>query len=239
MPTPSRSKQMKQMQKSAQRKRVRAQIRHQGTQLSHPNVKETLRSAGGWKIYEVLLTKDWQQPNELVQAIVARRSPSGVIATGVFLIDLGCLGVKQATAGVFGSVPEYEERLRERIIERQPMAEADLNLVAKILREGVAYARSLGFEPDPDYRDAVLILGAADPSKCDVPVHLGGPDGKPFLVAGPYDDARAIIAKLASKCGPDGFHYLAPIDPGGMPGIEQLFNTLEDDEEDEDEDGAE
>ena len=235
MPSPSRSKQMKQMQKAAQRKRVRAQLRHQETQISHPNVKETMRSAGGWKLHEVLLTRDWQDPEGLVQAIVARRSPAGVIAAGVFLVDLACLGVKRASAGVFRSVPEYEETLRDSVTTSQPMEVADLDLVAKILREGITYARSLGFEPDPEYRTAVLILGTADPTRCDTPVRLGGSDGKPFFFAGPRDDAKAVIATLLAKCGPGGFDYVVPIHPDGQPITGSELDAIAYDDEEIDE----
>jgi len=96
-------------------------------------------------------------------------------------------------------------------VSGQYWIQADLNLVAKIIREAIAYAKDLGFKPDPDYRDAMLVLGDADPGACDVPVPLGGQDGKPFFIAGPYDNVDRIIAKLTRKLGPDGFYFLVPI----------------------------
>jgi len=143
-----------------------------------------------------------------VQIVVARRSPWGEVATGTFLVDLGCLGVKTGFASLFGSVREYERKLRERVLQNQTMVPADLNLVAKIIREGIAYASQLGFSPDPDYRDADILLCDADPQACDVEVPLGGKEGKPFFISGPFDDVPRIIAQLENKLGPDGFHYL-------------------------------
>ncbi|MFQ5854215.1 MAG: hypothetical protein ACE5LU_01025 [Anaerolineae bacterium] len=70
-----------------------------------------------------------------------------------------------------------------------------------------------GVSPDPDYRDAMLVLGDADPEACPDDIPLGGEDGKPFFVAGPYDDVPAIMAQLTKAVGPDGFTYLVPIDP--------------------------
>ena len=90
------------------------------------------------------------------------------------------------------------------------MVKADLNLVAKIIREAITYAKDLGFEPDPDYRDAMLVLGNADPDACDVPIPLGK-DGKPFFIAGPYDNVDRIMAKLTRKLGSGGFHFIAPL----------------------------
>lgn len=93
------------------------------------------------------------------------------------------------------------------------MVPADLNLVAKIIREGIAYARELGFSPDPDYRDAMAVLGDADPDACPDEIPLGGKDGRPFFFAGPYDDVEAIMAQLTRVCGPDGFGFVVPIGP--------------------------
>jgi hypothetical protein len=103
--------------------------------------------------------------------------------------------------------------MRDSITSQQKMAKADIDLVAKIIREAIAYARELGFRPDPDYRDAMPVLGDADPDACDVKVPLGGEDGKPFFIAGPYDNADRIMAQLTRKLGPDGFHYMIGADP--------------------------
>lgn len=153
-----------------------------------------------------------------MQIIVARRSGTGQIATASFLVDLGCLGVKSAFASLFESEAEYEQQLRWRLMSQQEMVPADLNLVAKIIREAIAYARRLGFRPDPDYRDAMLVLGDADPDACPEPIPLGGKDGKPLFIAGPYDDVDAIMNQLMKVCGPDGFHYLVP-----LTGDEEFF----------------
>jgi len=64
----------------------------------------------------------------------------------------------------------------------------------------------------------MLVLGDADPDACDVPIPLGGKDGKPFFIAGPYDNVDRIMAKLTRKLGPDGFHFLFPVS-----GDEEIF----------------
>src|SRR6185437_1779363 len=99
-------------------------------------------------------------------------------------------------------------------------------LAAKVIREGVAYARRYGFKPDRDYYEAVSLLEGADPDACDAHVPLGK-DGKPFFVAGPYDNAQRIIAQLTRTAGPGNFDFIAPVDM--LPDF-----LLEDDEDDED-----
>jgi len=132
-------------------------------------------------------------------------------------VDLGCLGVKSAFGRVFNTLREYRE-LRDGMMGRQDMVQADINLVAKIIREAITYAQDLGFKPDPDYRDAMPVLGGADPDACSTPVPLGSKDGKPLFIAGPYDNVDRIIAKLTRKLGPDGFYYMVPIG-----GDEEIF----------------
>lgn len=156
-------------------------------------------------------SQSWRDTTQLTQIVVARRAPDGRVAAGVFLVDLACLGVKDGFARLFNSRWEYERELRSRITESQPMEQADLNLAAKIIREAINYAANLGFSPHPDSADAMLVLGKADPDACDVPIPLGGPNGKPLYIAGPYDDVQAIMNRLLRKLGPDGFDYMVPL----------------------------
>ena len=212
----------KRRQKGRQRKAAkRKQKRAISTRPRLTGGRALLRAAGGWTLHECLLTKTWQEPGEIIQILVVRRSPTGQIAVGTFLVDLGCLGVKSAFGRPLHSMQEYRE-LRDGMKANQDMNKADINLAAKIIREAIAYAEELGFKPDPDYRDAMLVLGDADPETCDVPIPLGK-DGKPFFVAGPYDNVDRIMSKLTRKLGPDGFTYIVPIG-----GDEEVFLLDED-----------
>jgi hypothetical protein len=201
----------KRQQKARQRKEAKRKEKRSLLRQLFQSPRALLRASGNWPLRECLLTKEWQKEGAIVQILVARRSPSGQIATGMFLVDLGCLGVKSAFASLFDTRRDYERKLRATITSQQDMIKADLNLVAKIIHEAIAYAQDLGFKPDPDYRDAMLVLGGADPDACDVPIPLGGRDGKPLFIAGPYDKVDRIMAKLTRKLGPDGFNFLFPV----------------------------
>ena len=207
----------KQRQKARRRKAARLKKKRIPSRLRDLSPRGLLRASGNWPLHECLLAEEWQKEGAIIQILVARRSPTGQIATGTFLVDLGCLGVKSAFASLFDTRREYKQKLRAGMMARQEMIKADLNLVAKIIREGIAYAQDLGFKPDLDYRDAMLVLGDTDPDACDVPIPLGK-DGKPFFIAGPYDNVDRIMAKLTRKLGPDGFTYLVPIS-----GDEEVF----------------
>ncbi len=204
----------KKRQKALQRKKAKRKQKQTKTQqLSRPGARTLLRQAGSWPLREVLLTEEWDQEGALIQILVARQSDLGQIAVGVFLVDLGCLGVKNAYARLLESHHEYQE-LRQGMTSRQALIPAELDLVAKIIEAGIAYADQFGFKPNPDYHQAKAILGKADPHACAVHIPLGGPEGKPFFIAGPYDNVDRIIAKLTKAVGPDGFNYLVSVGPG-------------------------
>jgi hypothetical protein len=213
----------KRRQKALQRKATKRKQKRASPKPRPAKGRALLRAASGWPLHECLLTKTWQEPGEITQILVARHSITGQIAVGTFLVDLGCLGVKNAFVALFDSQREYERELRSGMKAQQAMIKADLNLAAKIIREAIAYAEDLGFKPHHDYRDAMLVLGDADPEACDVPIPLGGKDGKPFFVAGPYDNVDRIMSKLTRKLGPDGFTHIVPIG-----GEEEVFLLNED-----------
>ncbi len=176
--------------------------------MSRPqSARALLRASASWPLHECLLAKEWQKEGAIMQILVARRSAAGQIAAGAFLVDPCCLGVKNAFARLFDLRRDYERELRDGMVEAQEMIEADLNHVAKIIRDTIAYAKGLGFKPNADYRYAMQVLGGADPDACDVPIQLGGADGRPIFFSGPHDNVDRIMAKLTRKLGPDGFEY--------------------------------
>ncbi|MBI2942399.1 MAG: hypothetical protein HYY04_18375, partial [Chloroflexi bacterium] len=199
MPQDPRRRQKSVERKSIKRKQKQLAVRRQ-VAPQPTSARATIRLAAHWPLYECLITRDWSREGGLVQIVVARRSPAGEIAAGVFLVDLGCLGVKNAFARLFDTRTEYEA-LRQHVMDTQPLVSADLNLAAKVIRESIAYARQLGFEPHRDYHDAAVLLAGADPDACDARIPLGK-DGKPFYVSGPHDNVERIVAKLNRTVGP-------------------------------------
>jgi hypothetical protein len=161
-------------------------------------------AAADGSLHECLVSRTWQEPGEIVQILVAR-SAGNYIAVAGFLVDLGCLGVKNALTSLL-SPAEYA-RFRRTFASTQPMRPAELNLVAKIIQEGIAYAESFGFRPHPDYREASLLLDGADPAACPTPIPVGV-DGKPFFIPGPDDDVPKVLRQLERAVGKGNYHYV-------------------------------
>ena len=179
------------------------------------------RPAGGmaivtrWPIYEVLVSPTWPDTTRLTSVWVSRRAlDTEKTAVTHMLVDLGCLGVKSALVKRFSTLADYDE-FRAKAMGVQPMLPADLDLVAKILYTAVDYAAELGFKPDFVFNQAEIFLDGAQPEQCAIAVPVGGPDGKPFFINGPYDDVDRVIATLRRTVGDGNFNYMIQAGPGG------------------------
>lgn len=176
-----------------------------------------LHQSPQWPLYESLLSLAWNEGDSLPTMLVARQSPrSGKIAAASFMVDLHCMGVKSTFVRICKSADDYEKRMRTPLFNTQYMEDAPLNLIAKIIREGLAFGERLGFSPDPEFHQARRLLGDVDPDTCDTPVHLGDKDGKPLYIPGPHDDVEHVLATLTRTVGPEGFTFREEAGPLSM-----------------------
>lgn len=156
----------------------------------------------------------WDQG--LGHVLISRVLPDRRVAFAMFLLDLYCLGVKDAMFDI-GERGHYDRQMYGRMTGAFATVTLEPACARKLIEGGVAYARDLGLPPHPDYNKAKLIFGDTDPQACER-TFVYGKDGKPFFVAGPNDNSERctrIIRTLSERYGPDGFHYLLPIAPAG------------------------
>lgn len=139
--------------------------------------------------------------------IIRQERASRVTACG-FLVDVYCLGVKNAAGPVpmgSGAVQEFSGKYFSAFDD--PPVSVPLELAQAVVHGAVTYARALGFEPHPDFDAAVPYLGMpAGPS----PIRFGR-DGKPFYVSGPYDKPQAVIQTLEATVGAGNYHYMVHV----------------------------
>ena|SRR6516225_4543215 len=138
----------------------------------------------------------------------SRPLPGGRVAVGCFLLDVFCLGVKNA---LMSTMPrdEYARRRRNWSTAEtlQPVSAACFR---KLVEGGVAYARDLGFSPHRDYAEASQVFGEVETTACPTRFEYGH-EGKPFYVSGPHETARqveAIVEQLERRKGAGNYHYL-------------------------------
>ncbi len=196
--------------KAAKRKEVRAARKASSGGSGAMAHMDRLIESGVMPIHECLAPEELDQSG-IGTVFVSRRMPDGDILMSSFLLDVYCLGVKDAFIRV-ASEMEYTGNLRiaARNEHHKPI---DPACARKLVEGAVAYAADLGFAPHPDYRSAKNIFGDIDPDECPTEFTYGK-DGKPFYIAGPNENRAKrdkIIGTLERKFGMDGFEYILPV----------------------------
>jgi hypothetical protein len=166
-------------------------------------------------VHECLMTSELFDVG-IGNVILSRKMPGGDIAVGLFLVDVYCLGVKDAFLALRTEV-DYEEIIDSRF-GREKLETLHPTCARKLVEGSVAYASDLGLNPHKDYAGARRIFGDLDPDACPRTFEYGK-DGKPFYMSGPNDTparSRKIIETLTKKVGEGNFHYTLALDPEEM-----------------------
>jgi hypothetical protein len=142
--------------------------------------------------------------------VAVRHLPSGSVGVSIFLVDVWCLGIKDAFFRVT-SRRELEEHM-SRMSGEYPLRPIDPSVARKLLHDAASYAASLGLPPSENFANVELIFG-------DTPLaeetFSFGKDGKPFYVSGPNDTParqRRIMDTLAKHAGPKRFDFMVEAD---------------------------
>src|SRR5260370_27895552 len=159
--------------------------------------------------------------------LLSRQLPNGAIALAMFLVDRYCLGVKDALADITGRFT-YESDYLGKMRGQFQVRKLDPRAARKLIEGAVDYARQFGFPPHVDYHVARHLFGDLDGGACAEEFEFGK-DGKPIFIAGPHDTperCRQIMSMLEHRYGPDGYHYLIPMNPADE--AEMLDETADD-----------
>ena len=163
--------------------------------------------------YEAFAHQGFQERG-ITDVVVTRTDDAGWLQAAVLLVDLYCLGVKDAFVTEMPAT-DWPETL-ERIIPAQDRVALHPACARKLVEGVVAYTEALGFAPHRDYKKARRVFGSVNSGDCPQ-TFTYGKDGKPSFVAGPNDDAERIdrvMRALTAKFGEGGFHYILPTEPG-------------------------
>jgi hypothetical protein len=165
-----------------------------------------LRGAAKWTIVKALVAHElWDQG--IGHAVIVRQEPERLLVVGFFLVDVYCLGVKDAFWRS-GTSQDIEDMIAHLETVQSLRATAP-SCLAKIVKGAIDFAQSFGFPPHPDYRHASMLLDGIDPSTCPNQYTFGR-NGKPFYIRGPYDSlekATAISRRVQNAQG----HYVVAL----------------------------
>lgn len=157
-------------------------------------------------IYECLMPQDLFESG-IGHIVISRKLENENILIAMFLLDIFCLGVKDAFIKEV-SLAEYNN-IVNTLEEDQTFNFVSPSYAYKLVENLVTYAKNLGFKPHSEYKKAQKIFEGIDINECKEEFFFGK-DGKPFYINGPYDDAnkiRKILGKLTDKLGTSGFNF--------------------------------
>lgn len=175
----------------------------QPTSEDRKYIKEAARKVPIDKCYA---TTDWPTSG-MAQVVVTRKKKSGRYVVGVYLLDTFCLGLKNTL--YIANAQEFElEELLEGINNRgQLVEECDPTFAQNLVYGAIEYAEDLGFAPEKDFAVSEFILDPVEDIEF-IDIEFGQ-NGKPYYIAGPYDNAPVILAKLKKAVGEGGFEFLS------------------------------
>jgi len=189
-------------------------------------------------ISECRVNVDWKKTG-LANVAIARRHTNGNITLGIFLVDLKCLGVKDASYRFNISENEYIDFL-DLMGGRMKTTLIPYPLAHNIVYAGIEFAEEFGFKPHQDYTSVAKYLLEEDTEAVELIEIECGLNGQPAYLRGPYDSeakATQIIAQLDRTAGRGNYTIIeeADWDPDLDDEENDFFDEEAwDDEEDED-----
>ncbi len=150
-------------------------------------------------------------PEGVASVVVVRRHRPQRVSVCGYLIDVYCLGVKNALGPQIMNERDLPAFLRRFFTPFDTVAEplaAPLELARHLVCGAADYARRLGFEPAPDFEPAAGHLGPWE----ETSAITFGRHGVPFYVSGPFDNPTRVIRTLASSVGDGNFQFIAPFE---------------------------
>jgi hypothetical protein len=190
-----------------------------------------LERADKWPIVQALVgAQIWN--DGIGHLMITRQQSEGRLVSAVFLVDVYCLGVKNAFWRA-GTHEDIEDMIRQ-MDKAQRMRAITPACLAKIVKGAIEFAQSFGFPPHPDYRHASILLDGIDPSTCPNEFTFGR-DGRPFYIQGP-NESPAEVKAILQRTRDAGGHFVVMLPDAGSkeyPMIESAFDQLDPPDEDD------
>ncbi|MDA3818555.1 MAG: plasmid pRiA4b ORF-3 family protein [Prolixibacteraceae bacterium] len=164
-------------------------------------------------IFECYINTDWQKAG-IANIIVSRKHSNSNITMGLYLVDLKCLGVKEAFYHFNISNIEYREFI-DKFSKNADAATIPYALAHNIIFAGVEYAEEFGFKPHPEFNSVAQYILEEDTDDIELIDIECGMDGLPCYVKGPYDSevqGKSIIAQLEKAAGPGNYNFIDTMD---------------------------
>ena len=209
--------------KKRKQKKPRTPKRNYQTPLSHIRTAKIrgpryyLQHARDYPIFGCWIFKDWKKSG-IAPVVVAREQSPDKVIFAVCLLDIWCLGVKDAYAKANISRAQFKRELRKMCSGAPKKCSPEF--AHEIIYGALEYANQYGFKPHADFKRQMVDHVLEPPDVYPRTHNLKfGKDGKPFFYAGPYDNQRKIdriINTLDRTAGEGNYYFMFPIDESDL-----------------------
>ena len=161
-------------------------------------------------VLECWINEDWED-SKMVNALITREHTNGNLTVGVFLVDLTCLGVKDAYYKFNLFEHQYQEMLDELGVSKGDFIRVEYTLVHNIIYAALEFADAYGFKPHKHFSSLMNYFLEEDTEAIELMEIACGKDDKPFYSRGPNDseaDVRRIVAQLERTAGQGNFEFI-------------------------------
>jgi hypothetical protein len=168
-----------------------------------------LQNAREYPIFGCWVHQGWREAG-ITPVIIARQQSDDKVIFCNCMVDLYCLGVKDAFADADIPVKHFRRELVQMCHDSPE--ECSPEVAHELIYGSIEFATRYGFQPSPDFKKqmADLVLAPLDAYPRNKKIKFGR-KGKPFYIAGPYDDAQRvyqILDTLIRTAGEGKFDYL-------------------------------
>lgn len=179
---PDRAKRKQQQRQKRRDKRRQAQRAQGGSPYA--------RIGDSGELVACYVNRDWREDGK-ASLYLLRRVPGGGHAMAAFLVDLWCIGLKDAWGRLDISYSDFIESI-ERVPREADLVRVDLDLARRLVAGGIRFAGQNGFRLPRNYRRWTALLGGLpDPETADLS-DFGVDGGLQYV--GPMDDLRQRLA---------------------------------------------
>ena len=140
-----------------------------------------------------------------VEIIVCRQKRNGTLLAGFFLVDKGCLGLKDTFLVELTGYEALNEAMQSQMDGINSPKEIDPIQAQNIIYGGIEWAEDAGFAPHKDFRLTEYLLD--DVEELEYREVEFGRDGQHYYVPGPDDHVPTILKTLEKNLGQGNFQY--------------------------------
>jgi hypothetical protein len=167
------------------------------------------------------VNKGWAEEGKASISLL-RRIPGGGHAMGAFLVDLWCMGLKEAWGRLDATYEEFREGVLDRAEPELSFEPIAIETARRLVAGGIRFAEQNGFRLPPRHERWTALLGEiGDPAKADLSDF--GVDGK-LRYEGSLEDLkrRLIGCRVEDVIGDDDFTLL----DDATVAVEEIASTL-------------